>query len=202
MPDVKHLSEKSDKQLVELLKDGYQKAFEELYVRHSDHLIKLCILFLKNRTDAEDIVHDVFIQIWETRDILNPELSFSGFLNKLTQNRVLQKFRKFDIHSRFIRNLLLNRIDSTNETEDAIIDSDYTKLLNELMDGLPPQQKEIFRLNRIEGLTYQEISELLQISTENVRKHVSLALKKIRKQLLRHTDIHYQSIIGILMFFS
>ena len=196
------LQDLQDKELVALLKEGSTLAFEQLYLRHSGHLVNLCQRFMKNKTDAEDIVHDIFVQIWETRDTLNTELSFSGFLNTLAQNRVLYKFRKSEVHSRFIQYMLLNEIDSTSETEHTIIDNDYAKLLDEMIESLPKQQKEIFRLSRIEGLTHQEIAELMQISNENVRKQVSLALKKIKKLLLQNTDIHFQTIIGILMLLS
>ena len=191
-----------DKELVALFKEGSQIAFEQLYLRHSHQLITFCKRFLKNQTDAEDIVHDVFFQLLETRDTLNIRSSFSGFIYTLAQNKILYKFRKSDIHLRFTQYLLLNGKDSTNETEDEIINNDYSKLLNQFIESLPPQQKKIFLLNRIDGYTYKEISELLQISTDNVRNNFFLALKKLKKQLLQHTDIHFQTITGFLMFFS
>ena len=82
-----------------------------------------------------------------------------------------------------LRYTLLNEKDSTNQTEDSIIDNDYEKLLDALIESLPPRQKEAYLLSRKQGLTYQEIAEKLHISVYTVREHISLALEKIRNQL-------------------
>ena len=66
---------------------------------------------------------------------------------------------------------------------------------------LEQKVKEIFQLSRMQGLTYKEIAELMQISVETVREHASLALKKIKKHLMQHADIHFKAVITILMFF-
>ena len=195
------LSKKQDRELVELLIGGSRDALGELYARYKKRLMYTCIQYLRDDIDAEDIVHDIFLQLWEKRHYLNPELSFLGYMQTIVQNNILKKIRHFDVHSRFSKNILTYEIDSTNETEDTIIANDYARLLDKLIERLPPKQKEIFRLSRIEGRTYKEISELLHISDENVRNQISLALKKIKDQLLKHIDIKFQIVIIILMFF-
>jgi len=191
MQTFNELSEKQDRELVELLKNSSYEAFGELYARFRGPLMFFCKRYLKNEADTEDIVHDIFLQIWETRHVLNTELSFSGYIQTITKNRVFYKFRKTEIHSHFVLNTLANGIiDSTNETENLIMDNDYEFFLNELIERLPTRQKEVFKLSRIEGFTYKEISELLQISIPAVQKHASLALKKIKEHLQQHADIH------------
>ena len=202
MDDSSNLSENQDMELVALLKDGSHKAFDKLYSLYKDKLIHYLKQFLNDKTEAEDIVHDVFMQLWETRCSLNITSSFSGYLYTSAKNRIISLFRQHDVHSRFAQHILMNVTDSTNETEDLIIDNDYTALLNELIDSLPPKQKEIFRLNRIEGLTYEEIADMLQISVENVRNQISIASKKIKGPLLKHTNINIQSVIIILILLS
>ena len=197
-----NLSGKEDKELVELLIGSSRLAFSELYARYKLRLMRFCIQFLKDETGSEDIVHDIFLQLWETRNFLNAELSFSGYVHTLARNRILNMFRQFDVHSRFAKYILMNGKESTNQTEDSIIDNDYARLLNELIESLSPRQKEIFRLSRVQGLTYKEIAELLQISVDTVQEHASLALKKIKKNLLQHTDIHLQAVIIFLTLFS
>ena len=196
------LKELQDRELVAMVKEGSQEAYELLYLRHVKHLINQCKRFLQCKEEAEDIAHDIFVQIWEKRDTLNPELSFSGYINTLARNSVFYKFRQFDIHSRFAQYILLNGQDATNETEDTIIDRDYKDLLNRIIESLPPKQKEIFRMNRIDEMSYQEISEALHISVENVRMQISLAIKKIKNHLSKHTDIHFQTVITILILLS
>ena len=202
MQKINVLSEKQDKELVELLKDGSREALGELYARYRERLMHLCKQNLKNDADAEDIVNDIFLKLWETRHTINSELSFSGYLHTMTENYIKNILRHLDVHLRFAKNIYMNAIDSTNETEDSIIDNDYTDLLNELIESLPSGQKEIFRLNRIEKYTYQEISELMQMPVENVRKQVSRASKNLKDRLSNYTDINFQTVITILIFFS
>ena len=201
MPKFSELSGKQDRELVELLMGGSQEAFGELYSRFKKQLIYLCKQYMRNEADAEDIVHDIFLKLWESRQFLNPELSFSGYLHTITENYVRDKLRHLDVHARFAKNMLVNTENSTNETENTIIDNDYAELLNELMEKLPPKQKEIFRLNRIEGLTYQQISEILQMPVGNVRRYAALASQKIKDNLSPHVNIHFHAITTIMMFF-
>jgi len=154
-------------------------------------LMRYCKRLLKDEAGSEDVVHDIFLQLWERRDSLNMISSFSGYLHTLAQNRILNIFRQFDVHSRFTRHILMNRKDATSETEDSVIENDYAKLLNKAIESLSPRQKEIFQLSRIQGLTYKEISELTQISVDTVQEHASLALKKLREYLKQHADIHF-----------
>jgi len=190
MSKINEISKKQDKELVELLISGSQEALGELYARYRNPLMNFCKKYMRNEADAEDLIQDVFLQLWEKRHSLDTVSSFSGYVQTMTQNKVFYTFRQSDIHSRFVRNMLTNGKDSMNETEDAIIDKDYADFLDKIIDSLSPMQKKVFRLSRIEGLTYKEIAELLQISADTVKEYVSLALKKIKKQIMQHTDIH------------
>ena len=201
LQNTNELSKKQDRELVESLIGGSQEAFGEVYVRYREWLICLCKQYMRNETDAEDMVHDVFLKVWESRHSLKPELSLSGYVKTIAHNLIFNKIRNFEVHSRFVKNKLMNEIDSNNETEDLIIDNDYSELLDKLIESLSPKQKEVFLLSRKEGYTYKEIADMLNISVETVREHASLALKKIQKQLTQHTDIHFKKIITILMFF-
>jgi RNA polymerase sigma-70 factor (ECF subfamily) len=195
------LTKMQDKELVTLLKEGSQQAFEALYLRYIKKLSHFCIRLLRNEFKAEDIAHDVFLQVLETHHSINPEKSFSGYLYTIAKNLILYDSRKSDIHRRFVQHTIMNESDTTNQTEDQVIDNDYEQLLNEMIDGLSPQQKEVLRLSRIEGLTYKEIAELLHISLPTVKLHASLALKKIKKQLATHADLHFKAVITFLIFF-
>ena len=191
-----------DKELVELFKEGSYQAFSELYARYYKQLIRSCKQYLKNESDCEDVVHNIFLHLLENRDSLDSISSFSGYVHTLAKNRILDEFKKFDIHSRFAQYILINSKESTNQTEDAIIDDDYTKLLNELIESLSPRQKKVLQLSRIHGFTYKEIAEQLQISVTTVQEHATLALEKIKKYLIQHTDVHFKTVIIFLMFFS
>ena len=199
MSRVNELSKKPDEELVLLFKNGSQQAFEQLYIRYKGRLVHYCKWLLKDDAESEDIVQDIFLHLWEKRDVLNIEVSFSGYVHTLAQNRVLNVLRRFDIHSRYASSIVLSSKDYTNQTEEMILDNDYAKLTHALIESLSPRQKEVFQLSRIKGLTYKEIAEQLQISVETVREHASLALKKIEKHLAKHADIHFKTLIILLI---
>jgi RNA polymerase sigma-70 factor (ECF subfamily) len=188
-------------ELVELCKSGSHQAFSELYVRYKDELLYYCTQYLKDEAEAEDVVQDIFMQLWETHASLDITSSFGGYIFGAARNHMLKLFRQFDVHARYAQHILIHTQELTNETEDAIVGKDYTTFLNKLIDSLPPMQKEVFRLNRIEELSYQEISELLHISVENVRKHISLSQKKIQSQFSKHKDARFLTIKIILIIF-
>jgi RNA polymerase sigma-70 factor (ECF subfamily) len=111
-----------DKELVALFKEGSQEAFEELYLRYIKKLTHFCIRLLREEFRAEDIAHDVFLQILETHNSINPEKSFSGYLYTIAKNRILYESRKSDIHLRYVQNTIINENEATNQTEDLIIE--------------------------------------------------------------------------------
>ena len=191
--------EKKDNELVELLTGDSREAFGELYIRYKERLMHICKRYLKDEDDVEDIVHDIFVHLWETRHTLDVSLSFSGFMQTITRNYAMDKLRHLDVHARFAEKTLADGIDSTNETEDAIHDNDYAKLLEKLIECLPPKQKEVYRLSRIEGLSYKEIAERLDVPADTVKKYAALALKKIKKQITQYADIHFKTLLILLI---
>ena len=193
---------KSDEELVAMIRCESRIAFGELYSRYKGRLLYFCNRFTKDNTIAEDLVQDIFIQIWETRDMLNPDLSFSGYVHTIAQNRIISFFRKIDIHSRFVCYMLKNQSELTTQTEYMVVNNDYTELLDKAIETLSPKQKEVFTLSRMQGLTYKKISEKLRISVPTVQEHASLALHKIKEYLSRNTDICFKLFVPIVFWLS
>ena len=180
MSDAGKLTDKQDSELIALMKIDSRRAFGELYIRYYDQLRYYCKKYLNDETEAEDVVQDIYIHLWETRNTLNITSSFSGYIYATAHNRILKMLRQIDVHLRYAQHILMNAKEGTSETEDSIIDNDYAVLLNKMIERLSPKQKEVFLLSRIEGLTYKEIAERLQISVPAVQKHVSIVLEKIK----------------------
>jgi RNA polymerase sigma-70 factor (ECF subfamily) len=111
----------------------------------------------------------------------------------------LNALRRIDIHSRFVRKTLEAADETVNQTECLIMDHDYARLLNEAIETLSPKQKDVFQLSRVQGLSYKEIAELMQISPNMVQEHASIALHKIKKYLTQHADIHFAVMLLCLL---
>lgn len=189
-------------ELVALLNEGVDQAFDELYVRYKGKLKSFYKSVFKNDEEAEDMVHDIFLHLWEIRGSLDIKVSFSGYIFTIAKTMILKKIRHFEIHARYAQAVLMYEKDWSNQMEDTILDHDFAQLLKESIKCLSPRQKEVFQLSRLQGLTYKEIAELTQLSVETVREHASLALQKIKKNLVRHADIHFKTIIAIFILFS
>jgi RNA polymerase sigma-70 factor (ECF subfamily) len=132
---------------------------------------------------AEDAVQEIFIKIWVNKEKLSEIENFRAYLHILVRNHALNSLRKLANEEQFIRKLMASENHSDIETSDQAIYNELKKHLNEAVVTLSPQQKKAYNLSRIEGLKYEEIAEQMEISRETVKKHISEALRIIRKHL-------------------
>lgn len=186
---------KADKELVTLLSRDDHKAFEELYVRYKDKLLRYSLYLLKSESESSDIVQEVFIQLWESRYFLNPSLSFSSFLYTITRNRILNYFKHIDVEGK-IREILLDKGDLHETPETNLLSTEFQQILTEAINHLSPQQKKIFNMSRLEGLSYKEIAALTNISVYTVQEYISDSLRNIR-----HYVAHYSGLSIMLLLF-
>lgn len=191
------IREKTDPELVLLLTQDDEAAFSELYVRYKDKLRYFCLSLLKSGEEADDIVQEIFIRIWESRSFINPDLSFSSFLYTLARNRILNHFRDADIDMKVKQILALKNPTEENVIESDMIYAEYKNMLYEAIETLSPQRKKIFNMSREENLSHKEIAAQLGISVNTVQEHISESLRSIKSYFLKHTDIS----LSLLMFF-
>lgn len=191
------IREKTDTELVLLLTQDDEAAFSELYVRHKDKLRYFCLSLLKSGEEANDIVQEIFIRIWESRSFINPDLSFSSFLYTMARNRILNYFRDADIDMKVKQILALKNPTEENIIESDMIYAEYKNILHEAIETLSPQRKKIFNMSREENLSHKEIAAQLGISVNTVQEHISESLRSIKSYFLKHTDIS----LSLLMFF-
>lgn len=181
---------KSDKELVELLSYGDESAFCLLYSRYWERLKGFCYRFVKSGDLAENYAQDVFMKIWETRTMLDPEKSFSSYIFTIARNNVINYLvhisRSENASSKFIKNCMsLQQKESGSE----LIEDDYFMLLQHAIETLTPRQQEVFKLSRNENLTHKQIAEQLGISVYTVQEYISDSLKSIKKYICKYTDI-------------
>jgi len=169
--------------LVESLSKNDVKAFNELYRLYSKRVYGFAYGFLHSKEEAEGIVQEVFVKIWETRNNLRSDLSFSWFLFTIARNMILNKLQHHQYEIKYQKDFMAETSIDENSTEEQIYYKDMSNHLNNLIMELPPKRKEIFLLSRIEGLSYQEISEKMNISIKTVEVQISLALKYIRTRI-------------------
>ncbi len=194
-----NVNAKSDKELVSLLIKGDESAFCDLYVRYKDRLWVFSFSLLKSEDETDDIVQEVFINLWESRVFLNSELSFSSFLLTIARNRILNYFRDIDIEARIKNKILVQSEPFEDKVESEIVYEEYVVILKKAIENLPPQRKRIFNLSRIDHFTHKEIAEQLDISVYTVQEHISESLRFIRKYLTQYADIQFSVFLFLIL---
>lgn len=189
------LREKTDIDLVTLLTKDDEAAFSELYIRYKDKLYYFCLYLLKSKEEANDIVQEIFIRIWESRSFINPDLSFSSFLYTMARNRIMNFFRDMDIDTKVKEIVASQKITVEETTESQIIYTEYQEILQAAIEQLPTQRKRIFNMSRIENMSHKEIAAELDISVNTVQEHISEALKFIKIYFNKNADFT----MGILL---
>lgn len=173
----------TEKYFLEQLKANSEQAFESLYDQYSNKIYKVSLRFGLNHEDAVEIVQDVFVKVWERRKDINLELSFNAYLLTICKNLIIKKARKNTTQIAFQKYYSKFQDGIDRSTEDIIVFADLLKVTEGFMDLLPPQQKEIFKLSRIEQLSHQEISARLNLSVRTVENHVYRASEKLKMKL-------------------
>ena len=175
---------KSNKDLLTLLRKGDVIAFDNIYEMYSKRLYGFVLRYVKQKEDAEGIVQEVFIKIWETRNKIDIYSSFDSFIFTITYNTTINLLRK-----RVSEHKYHDRLKSVHQITgaDQIIDEIYIKEINAqlqlLLDKLTPRQKEIFQLSREEGFTHEEIAKKLNISVNTVKNHMVTTLAFIKSHI-------------------
>ncbi|MBT8282106.1 MAG: RNA polymerase sigma factor [Muriicola sp.] len=171
------------KKLIHQCKKGDRKAQEQLYRKYSSVLYGLCLKYSRNKTEAEDNLHDSFLTIYDKIEQFKFKGSFEGWLKRITVNTVLQKYRK-DQYMKVVT-------DNIQEEED--IDYDYPDVqlstLLQYVQELPNKYRLTFNLYVLDGYTHKEISELLGTSAGTSKSNLSRA-KMILKEKLKKENIN------------
>ena len=173
-----------DKKIIKDLKRGDIVAFDAVYEKYFHRLYGFVLRYLKRSEDAEGIVHDVFLKIWEARSKIEVYASFESFLFTIAYNTSISLLRK-RVSETKSREYLKSQQQIYNA--DTAIDELHFKELNSkvqsLLRKLTPRQKEIYLLSREKGLTHKEIAQKLNISENTVKNHLVTALKYLKSHI-------------------
>ncbi|MCK3684467.1 RNA polymerase sigma-70 factor [Maribellus sp. YY47] len=174
-------------ELIRALKKGDTNAFEELFQRYHKKLYSFLFQLLRSKEDAEEIVQDTFVKIWEKRENFIEGYSFDSFLFTIAKNSFLNLTRKrvngriFENHLDFLEEA------STLKTDDYVIYQETRDIIDHIIEKMPPKRKEIFLLRRIEGLSRKEIADKLGISIITVDGQLTKANIHIKGELKKYS---------------
>ncbi len=170
-------------QLVEQLKKGDAAAFDALFEEYGQKLFGFAMKYMKSEPEAEDLVQEVFVRVWEKRKSLKSDYSFKSYLFTIALNQIRKFFNKKAIALHYFAEMKYMEPDSDNNMVKSI---DYASILEQvdrIVDKLPERKRLIFLKSRKEGKSSKEIAEELQITVGTVDNQVSDALRIIRNAL-------------------
>jgi RNA polymerase sigma-70 factor (ECF subfamily) len=184
-----------DEELMQEIKADNMFAFDVLYKKYCKRVYKFGYSILKSPEDSENLMQDVFLNLWENRHKVEKDSSIKSYVFTITYNSAISIIRKKARQSEFVE--YLKTLQEINE-EPVNTELEYNDLVNkldEIIKGLPPRQREVYMLHKVEGLKYREIAERLIISVNTIENHMSRALKTIREKLGNY------SLIAILFWY-
>ncbi|MEZ5103445.1 MAG: RNA polymerase sigma-70 factor [Draconibacterium sp.] len=137
--------------------------------------------YLKDKNDTEELVQNVFLKIWEKRDLLNASQNIKAFIFKIAVNTIYDFIRRKNIESAFLDYARLNYTTNENYTWHSVIFEEMQQNLNALLAQMPEQQQKIFRLSKLEGFSNDEIAKKMNLSKRTVENHLYRALHLFKK---------------------
>ncbi len=172
-----------EQDLLDRLKANQKSALNELYKVYWEHLFLSAYNLLKDKEACEEIVQDIFINIWERRQELQINTTFKGYLYGMVRYKVFNHIRTHTKEKAVKTISAAEKRFQYNSAESEILYQDYEKHLEQIISTLPEKCKTVYRLSRNEHLSHKEISKKLNISTKTVENHITKALHTIRKAL-------------------
>jgi RNA polymerase sigma-70 factor (ECF subfamily) len=181
MSKIGKLSENHNKLLISLAEDD-ESAFEKLYYMYYDRLFRFAIHIVKNEMSGEEVVSDVFFNIWQNRKKLPSIADLDAYLYKSVKNMALNYLDKENRRPEFEElSVSIEYVADDRNPEDITIYDELNRILTETVESLPDRCRIIFKLAREDGFKYREISEILGISVKTIDAQMSIAKQKIEE---------------------
>lgn len=175
--------------LLKRLSEGDEAAFSTLFHHYRDKIYTIAYGLSKSATTAEEIVQDVFMKIWLKRSSLAATTSFKDYLFIVTRNHVFNLLKRQAAHTA-LTDLLSQQDSASLPAPDTLMEHKaYRDLLQQAIAQLSPQQQQVYRLTKEQGLKREEVALRLGLSPETVKVHLAKAMRSIRAYCLSRIDI-------------
>ncbi len=184
----------NDNTLVQQIQNGSKEAFEVLYRRYSFRINRFVVSYLKSEEEAEELVQDVFLKLWEKKQSLDSSQNIQSYIFKIAVNTIYDFIRRKNIKEAFLE-LAGNGLNVSESTWDEVVYNDMLKHMNILLEKMPEQRKKIFKMSREEGLTNDEIASKLNLSKRTVENQLYRATSYLKDNML------FDSGVALLYFY-
>jgi RNA polymerase sigma-70 factor (family 1) len=191
-----------ERELMDRCAGGEREAYARLYTGYLSALVKYIFLFTKSRELSEEIVQDVFVRIWEKKELLLTVNSFQAYSFKIAKNQLLDHLRKEQSQSRFFTMTGPFEEACEEQTDDNLIYGQYYQIAQDAINMLPEKRKQVFELKTREELSLDEIAERLAISKSVVKKQLYAATGFVKAYLRKHAEMTTDVVIFMYCLLS
>jgi len=184
-----------DADLARRIKYGAKDAYQLLFEKYAPRIYHFSLSYLKNEADAEELVQDVLLKVWEKREILDTSQNIKAYIFKIAINTIYDFIMHKNIERSFNDFAQINFDKTINNTWDTIIFKEMQITLKELVAQMPEQRRRVFRLSKIKGLTNDEIAHKLNLSKRTVENQLYRAIIFLKEHLKNN------SVFALLFFY-
>jgi len=166
-------------------------AFGELYDRYRQDVYRYALALVKIPELAEDVVHDVFVKIWEIRHRLEIKQTFRSYLFRVCHNRAIDINKEIAANRNLVDQLLYH-YRASHDSEGKYSQEElqrYDELVEEALNSLTPQRRKVYDMCKKEKKSYEEVARELEISPNTVKAHVSQTLALLRQYIRQHVNL-------------
>ncbi|MEI6276899.1 MAG: RNA polymerase sigma-70 factor [Prolixibacteraceae bacterium] len=169
--------------IVAELRDGSKEAFQTLFGIYAPKIYAFVLSYLKNIEDAEEILQEIFLRLWEKRATLDDSKNIKSLLFKIGINLIYDFLKRKNIQQAYLAFSVQNDRTDADSTLDEVIYNDMVMNLNQLVGSMPSQRQRIFRLSREDGLSNEEIARELHLSKRTVENQMYRAVSYLKKRI-------------------
>ena len=162
------------------LAQGSESAFVQIYWHYTKRLHPYILKMVHDEEVSEEIVQDVFVQLWEKRSALSSVRYPTSYVFNMASNRTLNYLKRESNHGKILERYAQASSELSNETEEIFDLKESQEMITEAVAQLPEQRRIIFELSRTEGLSNDQIAARLNLSKQTVKNQLVHALKQIR----------------------
>lgn len=177
------MAQYTEQQLALNIKQGDIKSFELLFNTYCSNMLQYATTMLKDADDAEDIVQQVFVQLWAKRETIVVETSIKSYLYRAVHNSCLNKIKQQTVRNSYAADYQHVGHSSVASVSQLLENKELASQIQHAMDELPEQCKRIFAMSRFEQLKYQQIADELGMNVKAVEHQMGKALKHLRNKL-------------------
>lgn len=178
-----------ERAILKRLREGSYEAFELVYAQYSLRLAGNLRKLLKDRELAGEALQEIFLRLWNNRLGVDPEKPIKAYLFRIGENLVRDTFRKAARDERMRAYFMAFTSEGYDHIERTLFEQENKQLLYDAIALLPPQRQRVFRLCKLDEMSYREISQQLGISIAAVNDHITKANAFLRDHFASHPSL-------------